>query len=79
MYPSQMVFILSPAAYAYFTLSVETDIRAQLTRAVTEMILEQKKREDIEQILADVKRECRHPIIVPALLRTIDKTWLHMT
>lgn len=37
------------------------------------MILEQKLREDIEQILADVERECRHPTIVPALVQVMDE------
>jgi len=60
-------------------LDVGTDIQAQITRAVTEMVLERKKREDIEHILADVERECRHPTIVPALLQTMDEMWLDMT
>ncbi|KAF8226704.1 hypothetical protein L208DRAFT_1406636 [Tricholoma matsutake] len=53
------------------TTDTGTGVRAQLARAVTEMILEQRNRKEIEWMLADVERECRHPVIVPVMLEAM--------
>jgi hypothetical protein len=80
MRPKQkMVFILAFRCIRNFTLLVGTDVHAQLTTAVTEMILERRKREAVERILVDVERECCLPTVVPAMLEALNKILLDTT
>ncbi|KAF9466029.1 hypothetical protein BDZ94DRAFT_1252845 [Collybia nuda] len=43
----------------------------EFTMASLELSQERKKREEVEQILNDVRRECSHPTVVPELLKMI--------
>lgn len=65
--------------YVSHPISEDQDDLHQLARASWELAQERKKREEAEQLLADVRQECSHPMLVPGILKMIETLKLSHT
>ncbi|KAF9020214.1 hypothetical protein BDZ89DRAFT_1072395 [Hymenopellis radicata] len=53
------------------TTKQESALQARINELEAELAAERRKRRDCERALEDIRRECRHPFVVPAIFDAV--------